>query len=155
MGESKCLPKTCLATAVGYMQKNDMVRNFEAKKKRLERFVMQAYNKANKSANFAPLIVKLTALGGGNSSNLLCNGNGTNSGAVLLKKLTAELGKCNASITEECSTKSVVQAPMLNETTKASLEACLSTMLAFKKKIAEAGNKTLTVQPVRCGQNQT
>ena len=37
MGESKCLPKTCLATAVGYMQKTDMVRNFEAKKKRLEK----------------------------------------------------------------------------------------------------------------------
>ena len=126
------------------MKKNDMVRNFEAQKKRLERFVKQANSKANKSATFAPLIVKLTALGGGNSSNLLCNGNGTNSGAVLLKKLTAELGKCNASITEECSTKAAV----LNETTTASLKACLSTMLAFKKKMVEAGNKTLTESAV-------
>ena len=145
---SECLPKTCIATAVGYMKKNDMVQNFEAQKKRLERFVKQANSKANKSANFAPLIVKLTALGGGNSSNLLCNGNGTNSGAVLLKNLTAELGKCNASITEECSTKSVVQAAVLNETTTASLKACLSTMLAFKNKLAEAGNKTLTESAV-------
>merc|ERR1711894_560332 len=96
---SECLPKTCVATGVGYMKKNDMVRNFEAQKKRLERFVKQANSKANKSATFVPLIVKLTALGGGNSSNLLCNGNATNSGAVLLKNLTAELGKCNASIT--------------------------------------------------------
>ena len=115
--DSECLPKTCVATGVGYMKKNDMVRNFEAQKKRLDRFVKQANSKANKSANFAPLIVKLTALGGGNSSNLLCNGNGTNSGAVLLKNLTAELEKCNVSITEECSTKSAV----LNETTALAL----------------------------------
>ena len=99
---SECLPKTCVATGVGYMKKNDMVRNFEAQKKRLERFVKQANSKANKSATFAPLIVKLTALGGGNSSNLLCNGkNATSPGSLLLKNLTAELGKCNASITEE------------------------------------------------------
>ena len=132
--DSECLPKTCVATGVGYMKKNDMVRNFESQKKRLEKFVKQAYNKANKSADFAPLILKLTALGGGNSSNLLCNGNGTNSGAILLKNLTAELGKCQASITDECSTKSVVQAAVLNETTKANLEACLSTMLAYAGK---------------------
>ena len=122
---SGCLPKGCVAMAVGYMKKNDMVRNFEAQKKRLERFVKQANSKANKSADFAPLIVKLTALGGGNSSNLLCNGNGTNSGAVLLKNLTTGLGKCNASITAECKTNSVVQAAVLNKTTTASLAACL------------------------------
>ena len=86
------------------------------------------------------MIIKLTALGGGNSSNLACNGNGTNSGAILLKNLTAELGKCNATITEECSTKSVV----LNETTTAWLEACSLTMLAFKNKLAEAVNNTLS-----------
>ena len=143
--QSKCLPKTCVATVVGYMKKNDMVRNFEAQKKRLERFVKQANSKANKSATFAPLIVKLTALGGGNSSNLLCNGkNATSPGSLLLKNLTAEFGKCNASITEECSTKAAV----LNETTTASLKACLSTMLAFKEKMAEAGNKTLTESAV-------
>ena len=89
-GESKCsTPKTCIATAIGYMKKNDMVRNFEAQKKRLERFVKQANSKSKKSADFEPLIVKLTALGGGNSSNLLCNGNATNAGAVLLKNLNA------------------------------------------------------------------
>ena len=130
------------------MKKNDMVRNFESQKKRLEKFVKQAYNKANKSADFAPLILKLTALGGGNSSNLLCNGNGTNSGAILLKNLTTELGKCEASITDECSTKSVVQAAVLNETTSAYLEACRSTMLAFKEKMIDAGNKTLTESAV-------
>merc|ERR1711971_97498 len=58
-GGSECLPKTCVATGVGYMKKNDMVRNFEAQKKRLERFVKQANSKANKSSNFVPLIVKL------------------------------------------------------------------------------------------------
>ena len=90
---SECLPKTCVDTGVGYMKKNDMVRNFEAQKKRLERFVKQANSKANKANNFAPLIIKLTALGGGNSSNLACNGNGTNSGGHPSEKLDCGIGK--------------------------------------------------------------
>ena len=132
-----CMTKKCIDTAVTNMKKlNSMVRNFEAQKKRLERFVKQAGSKSNKSANFAPLIAKLTALGGGNSSNLLCNGE-KNNGSALMTNLTVELGKCDEAIVEACSSK----VPKLNETQVAFLDACNVHMQAFKNKSDAAGMK--------------
>ena len=60
-------------------------------------------NYAGKQAIFAPLISKLREAGGGNSSNLTCNG-ASGPGADNLKSLMAELEMCEANIEAACNT---------------------------------------------------
>merc|ERR1712061_11195 len=112
-------------------QKNEKVRNFEAQKKRAERFRKQLGNKGAKNADFDHVIDKLVKAGGGNASNLTCNGK-NNKGSELLMNLTAELGMCNMSIQDACTVEPV---PASNQTF---LEACAKTMDDFKTKVEEA-----------------
>ena len=110
---------------------NEKVRNFEAQKKRAERFRKQLGNKGAKNADFDHVIDKLVKAGGGNASNLTCNGK-NNKGSELLMNLTAELGMCNMSIQDACTVEPV---PASNQTF---LEACAKTMDDFKTKVEEA-----------------
>ena len=110
---------------------NEKVRNFEAQKKRAERFRKQLGNKGAKNADFDHVIDKLVKAGGGNASNLTCNGK-NNKGSELLMNLTAELGMCNMSIQDACTVEPV---PASNQTF---LEACAKTMDDFKTRVEEA-----------------
>ena len=68
-------------------------------------------NHPGKGGIFAPLISKLREAGGGNSSNLTCNG-ASGPGADNLKALMAELEMCETNIEAACSTN----LPSINET---------------------------------------
>merc|ERR1712064_40895 len=130
--DSNCLSETCVDNAVKYHKLvNEKVRNFEAQKKRAERFRKQLGNKGAKNADFDHVIDKLVKAGGGNASNLTCNGK-NNKGSELLMNLTAELGMCNLSIQDACTVEPV---PASNQTF---LEACAKTMDDFKTKVEEA-----------------
>ena len=130
--DSNCLSETCVDNAVKYHKLvNEKVRNFEAQKKRAERFRKQLGNKGAKNADFDHVIDKLVKAGGGNASNLTCNGK-NNKGSELLMNLTAELGMCNMSIQDACTVEPV---PASNQTF---LEACAKTMDDFKTKVEEA-----------------
>merc|ERR1712223_570986 len=130
--DSNCLSETCVDNAVKYHKLvNEKVRNFEAQKKRAERFRKQLGNKGAKNADFDHVIDKLVKAGGGNASNLTCNGK-NNKGSELLMNLTAELGMCNMSIQDACTVEPV---PASNQTF---LEACAKTMDDFTTKVEEA-----------------
>merc|ERR1711899_623485 len=130
--DSNCLSETCVDNAVKYHKLvNEKVRNFEAQKKRAERFRKQLGNKGAKNADFDHVIDKLVKAGGGNASNLTCNGK-NNKGSELLMNLTAELGMCNMSIQDACIVEPV---PASNQTF---LEACAKTMDDFKTRVEEA-----------------
>merc|ERR1712038_672133 len=130
--DSNCLSETCVDNAVKYHKLvNEKVRNFEAQKKRAERFRKQLGNKGAKNADFDHVIDKLVKAGGGNASNLTCNGK-NNKGSELLMNLTAELGMCNMSIQDACTVEPI---PASNQTF---LEACAKTMDDFKTKVEEA-----------------
>lgn len=130
--DSNCLSETCVDNAVKYHKLvNEKVRNFEAQKKRAERFRKQLGNKGAKNADFDHVVDKLVKAGGGNASNLTCNGK-NNKGSELLMNLTAELGMCNMSIQDACTVEPV---PASNQTF---LEACAKTMDDFKTKVEEA-----------------
>merc|ERR1711899_711306 len=130
--DSNCLSETCVDNAVKYHKLvNEKVRNFEAQKKRAERFRKQLGNKGAKNADFDHVIDKLVKAGGGNASNLTCNGK-NNKGSELLMNLTAELGMCNMSIQDACTVEPV---PASNQTF---LEACAKTMDDFKTRVEEA-----------------
>merc|ERR1711994_845989 len=69
--DSNCLSETCVDNVVKYHKLvNEKVRNFEAQKKRAERFRKQLGNKGAKNADFDHVIDKLVKAGGGNASNL-------------------------------------------------------------------------------------
>merc|ERR1712223_2362780 len=130
--DSNCLSETCVDNAVKYHKLvNEKVRNFEAQKKRAERFRKQLGNKGAKNADFDHVIDKLVKAGGGNASNLTCNGK-NNKGSELLMNLTAELGMCNMSTQDACTVEPV---PASNQTF---LEACAKTMDDFTTKVEEA-----------------
>merc|ERR1711899_564365 len=130
--DGNCLSETCVDNAVKYHKLvNEKVRNFEAQKKRAERFRKQLGNKGAKNADFDHVIDKLVKAGGGNASNLTCNGK-NNKGSELLMNLTAELGMCNMSIQDACTVEPV---PASNQTF---LEACAKTMDDFKTRVEEA-----------------
>merc|ERR1712223_1711805 len=130
--DSNCLSETCVDNAVKYHKLvNEKVRNFEAQKKRAERFRKQLGNKGAKNADLDHVIDKLVKAGGGNASNLTCNGK-NNKGSELLMNLTAELGMCNMSIQDACTVEPV---PASNQTF---LEACAKTMDDFKTRVEEA-----------------
>ena len=68
-------------------------------------------NHPGKGGIFGPLISKLREAGGGNSSNLTCNG-ASGPGAENLEVLMAELEMCEANIEAACNTN----LPTINET---------------------------------------
>merc|ERR1712165_678470 len=89
--DSNCLSETCVDNAVKYHKLG---------------------NEGAKNADFDHVIDKLVKAGGGNASNLTCNGK-NNKGSELLMNLTAELGMCNMSIQDACTVEPV---PASNQT---------------------------------------
>ena len=83
---------------------------------------------AGKQSIFGPLISKLREAGGGNSSNLTCNG-ASGPGADFLKALMAELEMCEANIKAACNTG----LPSHNETLTSECEMHMETFSNLTK----------------------
>merc|ERR1712079_421692 len=81
----------------------DKVSNFFKQKTRIGKYNDTSNNKAGKKGIFGPILNRIREAGGGNSSNLKCNGNNSSPGAKQLKNLTESLFKCEENINKSCN----------------------------------------------------
>ena len=120
-----CMPETCIDTGVAYMKiMKDRVANFLSQKSRIVKYNQTSVNKAGKKSLFAPILNRLREAGGGNSSNLKCNGDNSNAGADQMANLTDSLTKCEEAIHSSCSTN----LPTINIT---ELDICTDSVKTF------------------------
>merc|ERR1712029_493403 len=131
IGRSSCMNATCIDNAVTYMKQLKLaVKNFGKQYNRISTNAKQSSGKSNKYDEFAPYLIKLRETGGGNASNLTCNGE-KNQGATNLKTLYDNLATCETIINSTCNTG----MPDVNMTF---LDACKATMDNFTAKANEA-----------------
>merc|ERR1711923_496096 len=96
--DQTCLNYTCIDNAIGYLKLlKDKVSNFDKQASRMKRQNKTGKGKAGKKGLFGPVLRRITLVGGGNTSDLTCNGE-KNFGASQLNNLTETLLKCEASI---------------------------------------------------------
>merc|ERR1712066_1226112 len=127
---SSCMNATCINNAVTYMKQLKLaVKNFGKQYNRIITNAKQTSGKAGKDSEFAPYLIKLRETGGGNASNLTCNGE-KNQGATNLKTLYDNLATCETIINSTCNTG----MPDVNMTF---LDACKATMDNFTAKANE------------------
>ena len=137
---SSCIKDACLKKSSDYlsMAKGTVmtkVKNFKAKKSRMDTFINQAKGKGKKMSQFAPIALKIREAGGGNSSNLTCNG-AMGPGAEELKSLYTKISACEASINMTCN----AELPSYNKTYASMCEKHIE---AFEKLIKAASDKNL------------
>merc|ERR1711902_245070 len=131
IGRSSCMNATCIDNAVTYMKQLKLaVKNFGKQYNRIGTNAKQSSGKSSKYDEFAPYLIKLRETGGGNASNLTCNGE-KNQGATNLKTLYDNLATCETIINSTCNTG----MPDVNMTF---LDACKATMDNFTAKANEA-----------------
>merc|ERR1712012_372915 len=131
IGRSSCMNATCIDNAVTYMKQLKLaVKNFGKQYNRISTNAKQSSGKSSKYDEFAPSLIKLRETGGGNASNLTCNGE-KNQGATNLKTLYDNLATCETIINSTCNTG----MPDVNMTF---LDACKATMDNFTAKANEA-----------------
>merc|ERR1719458_305260 len=125
---SSCMNDACINNAVKYMdQLRKAVKNFGNQYNRIKRNL----NQAGKNDEFEPYLIKLRETGGGNSSNMSCNGE-MSEGATNLKKLYDNLEACKTNINNTCHNDNM---PAINMTF---LDACKATMDGFVNETADA-----------------
>ena len=108
-----CMNETCINTAMKYMKiMKDRVSNFLKQKTRITKYNETSGNKAGKKGLFGPILNRIREAGGGNSSNLKCNGDNSSSGATQLKNLTSLLILCEDNINTSCN----ANLPVINTT---------------------------------------
>merc|ERR1712012_497274 len=130
--QSSCANETCIDNAVTYMKQLKLaVKNFGKQYNRILTNAKQSSGKSSKNNVFAPYLVKLRETGGGNASNLTCNGQ-KNQGAVNLETLYNNLATCETIINATCNEDNM---PDVNMTF---LDACKATMDNFTAKANEA-----------------
>merc|ERR1712147_79762 len=131
IGRSSCMNATCIDNAVTYMKQLKLaVKNFGKQYNRISTNAKQSSGKSSKYDEFAPYLIKLRETGGGNASNLTCNGE-KNQGATNLKTLYDNLATCETIINSTCN----AGMPDVNMTF---LDACKATMDNFTAKANEA-----------------
>merc|ERR1711923_109646 len=92
--QSSCANETCIDNAVTYMKQLKLaVKNFGKQYNRILTNAKQSSGKSSKNDEFTPYLTKLRETGGGNASNLTCNGE-KNQGATNLKTLYDNLATC-------------------------------------------------------------
>merc|ERR1712038_1770580 len=124
IGRSSCMNATCIDNAVTYMKPLKLaVKNFGKQYNRISTNAKQSSGKSSKYDEFAPYLIKLRETGGGNASNLTCNGL-KNEGATNLQTLYDNLATCEDIINTTCNTN----MPSVNMTF---LDECKATMDAF------------------------
>ena len=93
----------CLELAVKYMkQVKDNVRNFNAQKSRIEKFLSLGSSKAGKKGEFDLDLSWLKEAGGGNASALKCQN--ASAGEAAIKEAIANLASCPETIKAACET---------------------------------------------------
>merc|ERR1712088_1265385 len=121
---SSCMNATCINNAVKYMDQLRLaVKNFGKQYARISTFGNQAKGKAGKYDEFEPYLIKLRETGGGNASNMTCNGE-KGPGATNLKNLYDNLETCKTTINHTCN----ASMPAKDVTF---LDACKATMDGF------------------------
>merc|ERR1712172_394646 len=129
---SSCMNDACINNAVKYMkQLKGAVKSFGNQYNRIVRNQKQTTGKAGKKDEFEPYLIKLRETGGGNSSNMSCNGE-INEGATNLKNLYDSLETCKTIINNTCHEDNM---PAINMTL---LDACKATMDGFVNETADA-----------------
>merc|ERR1711971_74242 len=129
---SSCMNDACINNAVKYMkQLKGAVKSFGNQYNRIVRNQKQTTGKAGKKDEFEPYLIKLRETGGGNSSNMSCNGE-INEGATNLKNLYDSLETCKTIINNTCHEDNM---PAINMTF---LDACKATMDGFVNETADA-----------------
>merc|ERR1711981_1425412 len=118
---SSCMNATCINNAVTYMKQLKLaVKNFGKQYNRIITNAKQTSGKAGKDSEFAPYLIKLRETGGGNASNMSCNGE-KNQGATNLQTLYDNLATCETIINTTCN----ANMPATNMTF---MDACKATM---------------------------
>merc|ERR1712051_830886 len=129
---SSCMNDACINNAVKYMkQLKGAVKSFGNQYNRIVRNKKQTTGKAGKKDEFEPYLIKLRETGGGNSSNMSCNGE-MNEGATNLLNLYNSLETCKTIINNPCHEDNM---PAINMTF---LDACKATMDGFVNETADA-----------------
>merc|ERR1711953_549498 len=130
--QSSCANETCIDNAVTYMKQLKLaVKNFGKQYNRILTNAKQSSGKSSKNDEFTPYLTKLRETGGGNASNMTCNGQ-KNQGAINLETLYNNLATCETIINATCHTDNM---PDVNMTF---LDACKATMDNFTAKTDEA-----------------
>merc|ERR1712110_148763 len=128
---SSCMNATCINNAVTYMKQLKLaVKNFGKQYNRISTFGKQSSGKAGKYDEFEPYLIKLRETGGGNASNMTCNGE-KNQGATNLQTLYDNLETCKTIINNTCN----ANMPAINMTF---LDACKATMDGFENETDKA-----------------
>merc|ERR1712141_446313 len=130
--QSSCANETCIDNAVTYMKQLKLaVKNFGKQYNRILTNAKQSSGKSSKNDEFTPYLIKLRETGGGNASNMTCNGQ-KNQGAINLQTLYNNLATCETIINATCHEGNM---PDVNMTF---LDACKATMDNFTAKANEA-----------------
>lgn len=95
---------TCIDNAMTYLKvMKDNVNNFFKQEARIKRANKTGGGKSGKKGLFAPTLRRIVKAGGGNKSDLQCNGVSNSSGANQLTNLTQTLLKCEKTINASCN----------------------------------------------------
>merc|ERR1719278_2438122 len=134
---SSCMNASCINNAILYMKQLKLaVKNFGKQYNRISTNSKQSSGKSGKSDEFKPYLIKLRETGGGNASNMTCNGE-KGVGATNLQTLYDNLETCEVIINSTCHEDNM---PAVNMTF---LDACKATMDGFvnetNKAIAATG----------------
>merc|ERR1712038_1703038 len=146
--DSGCMNETCINTAMSYMKiMKDKVSNFLRQKTRVSKYSTTSGNKAGKKGLFGPILNRIREAGGGNSSNLKCNGDNSGAGAKQLANLTSLLGACEENINASCN----ANQPSINQTEH---DLCENAMTAFAALTKDCQKKT-GAEACACWTNST
>jgi len=100
----RAINETCITDILAmYAVYANQMKNFEKQFKRIRAKNKTANNKGGKKGAFNKALERLVEQGGGNKSNLTCQGSSTNEGAKQLKNLTDFLTNCSTLIKDACN----------------------------------------------------
>ena len=109
---STCLSFLCIDDAVAFLKLlKDRAANHEKQHARVQRQNKTGMGKAGKKGLFGPVVRRIVENGGGNASDLKCNG-ATNAGSKQLTNLTETLLKCEDEIHDACHPTNLPQTNM-------------------------------------------
>jgi len=128
---------TCIDNAMTYLKvMKDNVNNFFKQETRIKRANKTGGSKSGKKGLFAPTLRRIVKAGGGNKSDLQCNGVSNSTGANQLTNLTQTLLKCEKTINASCNPSNFPQP----NTTMVTL--CKTDMTAYKGMVDTCLTKT-------------
>ena len=101
----------CVDTAVSYLKLvKDKLSNYEKQLSRMKTQMKTGRSKAGKKGIFRGIVQRLVRAGGGNVSNLVCNGELDSAGSEKLKNLATSLLDCEGDIGTNCDAASKQQS---------------------------------------------